>query len=143
MRDRAPLAALAAFDCANELDGDSLATPRTRPTPLTGLPPNGAFYLYAGAGAFGIDSQELSRRLLPEAGGAVAPGLDIDPRACGRVNRGARQRHSGVQAHRCVGRGARAAGSSVEERPCLRLAVVDGQELIQTADPEQCADRFR
>ena len=47
MRDRAPLAALAALDCADELDGDSLATQRTRPTPLTGLPRNGAFYLYA------------------------------------------------------------------------------------------------
>lgn len=41
--------------------------------------PTGAFYVFADASAWGSDSLELSRRLLEEAGVAVAPGIDFGP----------------------------------------------------------------
>ncbi|MDE0175659.1 MAG: aminotransferase class I/II-fold pyridoxal phosphate-dependent enzyme [Defluviicoccus sp.] len=84
-------AALAAFDCAEELDGNVARYAENREILLEGLPrvgltrfapADGAFYLYADVGAFGMDSRELSNRLLAEAGVAVAPGLDFD-RRCG------------------------------------------------------------
>ena len=80
-------AALAAFDCTEELDRNVARYAENRATLLAGLPragftrfapADGAFYLYADIRAFGIDSRELSRRLLDEAGVAVAPGLDFD-----------------------------------------------------------------
>ena len=43
------------------------------------LPVDGAFYLYADVSTFTKDSLEFSRRLLEEAGVAVAPGIDFDP----------------------------------------------------------------
>ena len=85
-------AALAAFDCADELDANVARYAENRAILLAGLPPigfarlapaYGAFYLYADIGAFGMDSRELSRRLLAEAGVAVAPGLDFDRRRGG------------------------------------------------------------
>ncbi|MCG6869294.1 MAG: pyridoxal phosphate-dependent aminotransferase [Gammaproteobacteria bacterium] len=39
--------------------------------------PQGAFYLYAGCGAFTDDSYAFSRRLLEEAGVAITPGIDF------------------------------------------------------------------
>ena len=39
--------------------------------------PQGAFYVFADARAWGADSLELSRRLLEEAGVACAPGIDF------------------------------------------------------------------
>ena len=80
-------AALAAFDCAEELDGNVARYAENRAILLDGLPrigfarfapADGAFYLYADVSAFGIDSRDLSGRLLAEAGVAVAPGLDFD-----------------------------------------------------------------
>ena len=85
-------AALAAFDCAEELDGNVARYAENRAILLEGLPrigfarfapADGAFYLYADVSAFGIDSRELSGRLLAEAGVAVAPGLDFDRRRGG------------------------------------------------------------
>ena len=85
-------AAVAAFDCAEELDGNVARYAANREILLEGLPrigfsrfapADGAFYLYADVGAFGMDSGELSRRLLAEAGVAVAPGLDFDRRRGG------------------------------------------------------------
>ena len=85
-------AALAAFDCAEELDGNVARYAENREILLEGLPrigigrfapADGAFYLYADVAAFGIDSRELSGRLLAEAGVAVAPGLDFDRRRGG------------------------------------------------------------
>ena len=46
-----------------------------------GAEPRGAFYLYAGIGAFGIDSSTLAHRLIEEAGVAVTPGLDFGTNA--------------------------------------------------------------
>lgn len=85
-------AALVAFDCAEELDGNVARYAENREILLEGLPTigfsrfapaDGAFYLYADVSAFGLDSRELSRRLLAEAGVAVAPGLDFDRRRGG------------------------------------------------------------
>ena len=85
-------AAIAAFDCTDELDRNVARYAENRAILLAGLPPigfarfapaDGAFYLYADVGAFGFDSRELSRRLLAEAGVAVAPGLDFDRRRGG------------------------------------------------------------
>ncbi|APZ43071.1 pyridoxal phosphate-dependent aminotransferase [Acidihalobacter ferrooxydans] len=39
--------------------------------------PDGAFYLYANCARFGVDSFELSKRLLEEVGVAVTPGIDF------------------------------------------------------------------
>jgi aspartate/methionine/tyrosine aminotransferase len=48
--------------------------------------PQGAFYLYAGCGAFTDDSYEFSHRLLEEAGIAITPGIDFgDYRAASHV----------------------------------------------------------
>ena len=82
-------AAIAAFDCAEELDANVARYAENREILLARLPrvgfarfapADGAFYLYADVSALGIDSRELSRRLLAEAGVAVAPGLDFDRR---------------------------------------------------------------
>lgn len=80
-------AAIAAFDCGEELDRNVARYAGNRAILLEGLPrigfarfapADGAFYLYADVRGFGLDSRELSRRLLAEAGVAVAPGLDFD-----------------------------------------------------------------
>ncbi len=80
-------AAVAAFDCTAELDANVARYAENRALLLDGLPQvgfarfapaDGAFYLYADIEGFGLDSRELSRRLLAEAGVAVAPGLDFD-----------------------------------------------------------------
>jgi len=42
-----------------------------------GSEPTGAFYVLANAKEFSEDSLELSRRILEEAGVAVAPGIDF------------------------------------------------------------------
>lgn len=41
--------------------------------------PDGAFYIYADTRALAADSQDLSRRMLHEAGVAAVPGLDFGP----------------------------------------------------------------
>jgi len=43
--------------------------------------PQGAFYLYADASAFTVDSFDFARRLLQEAGVAITPGLDFGTNA--------------------------------------------------------------
>jgi aspartate/methionine/tyrosine aminotransferase len=81
-------AALAAFDCEEELDArvEDYARNRTllletlREIGLTEIaPPDGAFYLYASIGHLTDDSQAFCRRLLLETGVATAPGVDFDP----------------------------------------------------------------
>ena len=80
-------AALAAFDCTEELDGNvaRYAANRDlllRELPRAGLdwfaPADGAFYIYADVGHLTNDSEEFCRRMLAEAGIATAPGTDFD-----------------------------------------------------------------
>jgi aspartate/methionine/tyrosine aminotransferase len=82
-------AAVAAFDCRDELDGHVARYARNRELLLGELPKagferlapaEGAFYLYADVAHLTNDSQEFCRRMLAETGVAATPGVDFDPR---------------------------------------------------------------
>ena len=84
----AQIAALAAMECEDELQANLAVYARNRQLMIDGLPkagfsdvapPDGAFYVYADAGAFTDDSLGFCRELLDQAGVAVTPGLDFDP----------------------------------------------------------------
>jgi len=81
-------AAVAAFDCHEELgrNVERYAENRAlllRELPKAGFdrlaPADGAFYLYADVAHLTNDSQEFCRRILRELGIAVTPGVDFDP----------------------------------------------------------------
>lgn len=82
------LAALAAFDCHDELQANVRRYAVNRGILLEGLPgagidrlapSDGAFYVYAAVDRIADDSQTLCRRWLDELGVAVTPGVDFDP----------------------------------------------------------------
>jgi aspartate/methionine/tyrosine aminotransferase len=82
------LAAIAAFECRQELDGHVARYAQSRALLLDQLPeagfeslapPDGAFYVYADIGRLSNDSTEYCRRLLGESGIAMTPGTDFDP----------------------------------------------------------------
>ncbi|GGF31780.1 aminotransferase [Aliidongia dinghuensis] len=86
-------AAIAAFDCHDELQTNVRRYAANRELLLNELPkagfshfapPDGAFYLYADVASLTNDSQEFCRRMLVETGVAAAPGKDFDG---GRGNR--------------------------------------------------------
>jgi aspartate/methionine/tyrosine aminotransferase len=81
-------AAIAAFDAEEELEAVKAGYAANRGLllarlPRAGLehlhPVDGAFYVYADVRRFTNDSVDFARRLLVEAGVAVAPGIDFDP----------------------------------------------------------------
>lgn len=81
-------AALAAFDCQEQLDGYVAAYARNRAVLLERLPDagfdrlapaDGAFYIYADISRLADDSQEFCARMLAEIGVAATPGIDFDP----------------------------------------------------------------
>jgi aspartate/methionine/tyrosine aminotransferase len=81
-------AALAAFDCTDELEGHRATYARNRDLMLAALPamglatiapPDGAFYIYADVSHLTDDSHALCVALLRETGVAIAPGRDFDP----------------------------------------------------------------
>ena len=81
-------AALAAFDCREELHGHLATYARNRELLLEALPrmglreiapPDGAFYIYADVGHLTQDSLSFCARLLEDTGIATAPGVDFDP----------------------------------------------------------------
>ncbi|MDB5410349.1 MAG: aminotransferase, partial [Rhodospirillales bacterium] len=81
-------AALAAFDCAEELAGNVARYAENRTLLLAELPKagfdrlapaDGAFYLYADIGHLTNDSVAFCRRMLVETGIACTPGVDFDP----------------------------------------------------------------
>jgi len=81
------LAALAAFDCTEELDRNVARYAANRrilldALPALGLdrlaPADGAFYLYADVTRLTNDSEAFCRRMLDETGVAVTPGTDFD-----------------------------------------------------------------
>jgi aspartate/methionine/tyrosine aminotransferase len=87
------VAAVQAFDRLDEFDAVVRGYARNRDLLVQGLagigisrvaPPDGAFYVYADVSHLGLDSAELCRRMLEEAGVAVAPGWDFDPEGGGR-----------------------------------------------------------
>ncbi len=80
-------AALAAFDCHDELGGNLTRYAANRELLLAELPAagfdrlapaDGAFYLYADIAALTDDSVEFCRRMLAETGVACTPGTDFD-----------------------------------------------------------------
>ena len=84
----AQYAAIAAFDCTEELNAHVAMYAHNRQQLLAGLPKlgferiapaHGAFYLYADISHLTDDSAEFAARMLAEAGVAVTPGLDFDP----------------------------------------------------------------
>jgi aspartate/methionine/tyrosine aminotransferase len=81
-------AAIAAFDCARELEANVARYRANRDLLLRELPKagfvdfapaDGAFYLYCDVGHMTNDSEALCRRMLDEAGVAATPGTDFDP----------------------------------------------------------------
>lgn len=80
-------AALAAFDCGDELDGHVARYAATRTVLLDGLAraglqdtaaADGAFYVYTDVSHLTEDSMELCRTWLDELGIACTPGVDFD-----------------------------------------------------------------
>ena len=81
-------AALAAFDCTDELEANVDRYRLHRELLLEGLtelgftdlaPADGAFYVWADVSHLGIDSETLCARWLDELGVATTPGVDFDP----------------------------------------------------------------
>lgn len=81
-------AAIAVFDCRDELDRNVARYADNRQLLLQQLPragfdrlaaADGAFYLYADVRHMTDDSQSFCRRMLHETGVAVTPGVDFDP----------------------------------------------------------------
>ena len=81
-------AAIAAFDCHDELRENVAAYARNRALlldrlPVAGFtdlaPVDGAFYIYADVGHMTNDSTEFCRLMLRGAGVAATPGVDFDP----------------------------------------------------------------
>ena len=90
------VAALAALDAGDELEANLAVYRANRALLLEGLPragfariapPDGAFYIYADVADLTDDSRALAARILAEAGVAVTPGLDFDPRRGARTLR--------------------------------------------------------
>lgn len=90
------IAALAALDCVDELEANRAVYAENRARMLEGLPkagftkiapPDGAFYIYADVGDLTDNSLAFAAELLDEAGVAVTPGLDFDPRRGARTLR--------------------------------------------------------
>ena len=84
----AQLAAAAAFDATEELDGHVASYAKNRALlldvlPRLGLttiaPPDGAFYVYADITPWSRDSVRFCADLLEATGVAITPGVDFDP----------------------------------------------------------------
>jgi aspartate/methionine/tyrosine aminotransferase len=82
------VAAIAAFDCHDELEANIRRYAENRALLLHELPKagfesfapaDGAFYLYADIGHMTQDSMAFCRRILAETGVAITPGIDFDP----------------------------------------------------------------
>ncbi|WP_205649893.1 aminotransferase class I/II-fold pyridoxal phosphate-dependent enzyme [Afifella aestuarii] len=86
--DLSQRAAIAAFDCTQELEAIKAGYARNRTLLLERMPKlgfqaippaDGAFYVYASVARFTNDSTSFARRMLEEAGVAATPGADFDP----------------------------------------------------------------
>ncbi|WP_271880413.1 pyridoxal phosphate-dependent aminotransferase [Phaeobacter italicus] len=83
------VAALAAMDCEEELQANLAVYAENRRLMMEGLPkagfdriapPDGAFYVYADVSDLTDDSRAFAKEILDQAGVAVTPGLDFDPK---------------------------------------------------------------
>jgi aspartate/methionine/tyrosine aminotransferase len=82
------VAALAAFDCKEELEANKSIYAQNRKVLLSALtdrgllpaaPPDGAFYIYVDASPLSNDSMALCKSMLEEIGVAATSGLDFQP----------------------------------------------------------------
>jgi aspartate/methionine/tyrosine aminotransferase len=82
------LAAVAAFQCRDELDGHVARYRANRDLLIATLkkvglsrfaPAEGAFYLYVDVSSLTRDSEAFCRKMLAEIGVAITPGRDFDP----------------------------------------------------------------
>jgi aspartate/methionine/tyrosine aminotransferase len=82
------IAALAAFDGQQEMEGVRRQYARNRDILMDGLPKiglgrflpiDGAFYVYVDVSALTNNSMDFCKRAIREAGVAITPGLDFDP----------------------------------------------------------------
>lgn len=82
------VAALASLDAREELDGHVRTYARNRERLLAAVraagfgtiaPADGAFYIYANVGTFGMDAALFTKALLEDTGIAATPGADFDP----------------------------------------------------------------
>ncbi len=82
------VAALASFDCTEELDANRAVYSENRKLLLDGLPKagfdhlapaDGAFYIYADVSHLTTDSTAFAADILDKAGVAVTSGVDFDP----------------------------------------------------------------
>ena len=82
------VAAMAVFDCHNELQANVRRYACNREILLSNLPraglrelaaSDGSFYVYASVGHLTNDSIDFCRRMLVETGVAATPGTDFDP----------------------------------------------------------------
>ncbi|MEL0089433.1 MAG: aminotransferase class I/II-fold pyridoxal phosphate-dependent enzyme [Rhodospirillales bacterium] len=82
------VAALASFDCREELEANKSIYARNRKVLLDALtdrglqpaaPPDGAFYIYVDASPLSNDSLSLCKSMLDEIGVAATSGLDFQP----------------------------------------------------------------
>lgn len=89
-------AAMAAFDCEDELQAnvaryranrDSLVASLSAAGITKFVKPQGAFYCYADVGHLTNDSQQFCKRMLAETGVAITPGVDFDPQRGSRTVR--------------------------------------------------------
>ncbi len=83
------VAALGAMESEEELQRNLDIYARNRQLMIEGLPragfdrfapPDGAFYIYADVSAHTDDSRAFAAEILDQAGVAVTPGLDFDPK---------------------------------------------------------------
>ena len=81
-------AAIAAFDCHDEVEANMARYRQNRDLllrelPKAGLdelaPADGAFYIYANVSRHTNDSVTFCKRMLAETGIAATPGIDFDP----------------------------------------------------------------
>ena len=103
------IAAVAAFDCHDELRDNVARYAANRSLLLAELPKagfgnlapsDGAFYIYADVAGLTNDSEAFCRRILDETGVAVTPGVDFDP---DRGNRFMRFSYSGATEEMAAG----------------------------------------
>jgi aspartate/methionine/tyrosine aminotransferase len=103
------IAAVAAFDCHEELRDNVARYAANRSLLLAELPKagfsnlapsDGAFYIYADVAGMTNDSEAFCRRILDETGVAVTPGVDFDP---DRGNRFMRFSYSGATEEMAAG----------------------------------------
>ncbi len=82
------VAALAALDAREELDGHVRVYAQNRERLLAAVaeagfgaiaPADGAFYVYASLAPFGVDAARFTKALLDDTGVAATPGSDFDP----------------------------------------------------------------